>query len=98
MYKGVGGENRWTARGKLQLLSRTFGSSMSPRSVNHKPRQAKRHLTNRDEYQTHTSYLVLFMDPIVSAVTLHGRQKHLWKSNRPSVTFWSAFQYPITYT
>ena len=45
-----------------------------------KPRGPKRYPLNRGKSQTHTSYLVPSVGPIVSVVTSHGRQNQLLKS------------------
>ena len=82
MYKGVGGWGRWEAGGGLHHLTGLFGVAMSPRSAGHRPRHDWRALrdvspTQLGEYQIHTSHLVPSMGPIVSVVTLHGRQNQL---------------------
>ena len=87
-YKGVGGweggwggGGGWEAKGGLYLPIGLFGVAMSPRSVNHRPRQDWRALRDvsqhRGEYQTHTFHLVPSMGPTVSVVTLHGLQNQL---------------------
>ena len=40
---------------------------------------------HRGEYQTHASHVVPSMGPIVSVVTLHGRQNQLYKSRPVSL-------------
>ena len=76
---GVGGGGGWEAGGGLHRPTGLFGVAMSPRSASHRPRhdwRALRH-QHRGEYQTHTSHVVPSMGPIVSVVTLHGRQNHV---------------------
>ena len=76
---GVGGK----VRGGLYFSTALFGVAIykSKNCTSHrpidKPGGPKRCLTNTGEYQTHTSYLVPFMGPIVSVVTSHGRQNPL---------------------
>ena len=89
MYKGVGGwegggvgvGGGWEAGGGLHRPTGPFGVAMGPRSASHRPRHDWRALRDvsptQGEYQTHTSHLVPPMGPIVSVVTLHGRQNQL---------------------
>ena len=90
MFKGVGGwegggvgvGGGWEAGGGLHRPTGLFGVAMSPRSASHRRRHDWRALRetshqHRGEYQTHTSHLVPPMGPIVSVVTLHGRQNQL---------------------
>ena len=67
--------------GGLHRPTGLFGVAMSPRSVGHRPRHDWRALRDvsptQGEYQTHTSHPVPPMGPIVSVVTLHGRQNQL---------------------
>ena len=78
---GVGGGGGWEAGGRLHRPIGLFGVAMSPRSASHRPRHDWRALRDvsptQGEYQTHTSHLVPLMGPIVSVVTLHGRQNQL---------------------
>ena len=77
------GGGGWEAGGGLHRPNGPFGVAMSPRSASHRPRHDWRALRDvsptqhRGEYQTHTSHLVPSMGPIVSVVTLHGRQNQL---------------------
>ena len=51
---------------------------MSPKIASHRPRQdCRTSHQHGGEYQTHTSHLVSPMGPIVSDMTLHGRQNQL---------------------
>ena len=64
---------------------------MSPRSASHGPKHAKRakgmsHY-HWDQFQTHAFYVMPSMGPIVSVVTLIGRQNSPYKS-RPVSHAW----------
>ena len=76
-----GGWGGWEAGGGLHRPTGLFGVAMSPRSASHRPRHDWRALRDvsptQGEYQTHISHLVPSMGPIVSVVTLHGRQNQL---------------------
>ena len=86
---GVGIGGGWEAGGGLHRPIGLFGVAMRPRSASHRPRHNWRALKtshqHRGEYQTHTSHLVPSMGPIVSVMTLHGRQNQLYKSRPVSL-------------